>query len=58
MEVTVDETGNVISSRTICGPDLLVPAAVEAARQWRFAPTMLDGVAIKVIGTITFNFNL
>lgn len=58
VEVTVNETGNVITTRAICGPDLLVPAAVEAARQWRFAPTTLDGVPIKVIGTITFNFHL
>jgi Gram-negative bacterial TonB protein C-terminal len=54
----VDETGNVISTRAVCGPDLLVPAAVEAARNWRFSPTLLSGVPIKVIGTITFNFNL
>ncbi len=58
VEVTVDETGNVIGTRAVCGPDLLVPAAVEAARNWRFSPTMLSGVPVKVIGTITFNFNL
>lgn len=58
VEVTVNETGNVISSRAVCGPDLLVPAAVEAARKWRFAPTLLSGVPVKVIGTITFNFHL
>ena len=58
VEVTVSETGNVMSTRAVCGPDLLVPAAVEAARKWRFAPTLLSGVPVKVIGTITFNFNL
>jgi TonB family protein len=58
VEVTVNETGNVISTRAVCGPDLLVPAAVEAARNWRFTPTLLSGVAVKVIGTITFNFHL
>lgn len=57
VEVTVNETGNVISTR-VCGPDLLVPAAVEAARNWRFTPTLLSGVPVKVIGTITFNFHL
>lgn len=58
VEVRVNETGNVISTRAVCGPDLLVPGAVEAARKWRFAPTLLSGVPVKVIGTITFNFNL
>jgi TonB family protein len=57
VEVTVSETGNVISTRALCGPDLLVPAAVDAARRWRFAPTLLSGVPVKVIGTITFNFH-
>jgi TonB family protein len=58
VEVTVDETGKVIGTRAVCGPDLLVPASVEAARQWRFSPTLLSGTPVKVIGTITFNFNL
>jgi len=34
----------------------LKDAAVEAARQWQFSPTQLSGVAVKVIGTLTFNF--
>src|SRR5262249_32431799 len=33
-------------------------AAVAAARQWLFTPTLLRGEAVKVIGSLTFNFNL
>ncbi|MEK6409205.1 MAG: TonB family protein [Acidobacteriota bacterium] len=58
VEVTADEEGNVISARAISGHPLLKDAAVEAAKGWRFAPTMLTGVPVKVIGIITFNFNL
>jgi len=58
VEVTADEAGKVITSRALCGPDLLVPASVEAAKRWRFAPTTVSGKPVKVIGTITFNFNL
>lgn len=58
VEVTVDESGNVISARAISGHPLLVDAAVNAARRWKFTPTQLSGQAVKVIGTITFNFNL
>jgi protein TonB len=58
VEVTVDEGGSVISARAISGHPLLKDAAVNAARGWRFSPTMLTGVPVKVIGTITFNFNL
>ena len=58
VEVTVDEDGNVISARAMSGHPLLKDAAVAAARQWTFAPHKLSGVPVKVIGTITFNFNL
>lgn len=58
VQVTVDETGNVFEARSICGPDLLVPAAVDAARRWRFSPTVFRGQPVKVIGTITFKFLL
>jgi TonB family protein len=58
VEVTVDETGKVIQSRVLCGDELLSYSAEQAARKWRFTPTSLSGVAVKVVGTITFNFNL
>ena len=56
VEVTVDEAGAVISARAISGHPLLKDAAVSAARQWQFNPTHLSGVPVKVIGTLTFNF--
>jgi TonB family protein len=58
VEVTVDETGKVIQSRVLCGDELLSYSAEQAARKWRFTPTLLSGVPVKVVGTITFNFNL
>ena len=58
VEVTVDEEGNVISARAISGHPLLKDPAVGAAREWKFNKTLLQGVAVKVIGTITFNFNM
>lgn len=58
VEVTVDEEGKVFAARAISGHPLLKDAAVAAAKEWTFAQTMLTGVAVKVIGTITFNFSL
>jgi TonB family protein len=58
VEITVDETGKVIQSRVLCGDEMLSYVAEQAARKWLFTPTLLSGVAVKVIGTITFNFNL
>ena len=58
VEVTLDEEGGLISARAISGHPLLKDAAIDAARGWKFSPTLLQGVPVKVIGTITFNFNL
>jgi len=56
VEIEVDEEGNVASARAMSGHPLLQAASVEAARRWQFSPTMLDGKAVRVIGTLTFNF--
>ena len=37
---------------------LLDQAAVDAVRQWRFTPTLLNGVPVPVIMTVTVAFNL
>ena len=58
VEVTVDEQGDVMSARAVSGHPLLADSAVKAAKQWKFNPTELSGTRVKVIGTLTFNFNL
>jgi protein TonB len=56
VEVAIDEEGNVFHARALSGHPLLKDAAIEAARGWKFAPTTLEGKAVKVIGSLTFNF--
>lgn len=56
VQVTIDESGNVISATAVSGPVLLRAAAVSAARGARFSPTKLSGVPVKVTGTIIYNF--
>ncbi|GAC1446469.1 MAG: hypothetical protein NVSMB56_05450 [Pyrinomonadaceae bacterium] len=56
--LTVDESGKVISARAISGAPLLQQAAVQAAYQARFAPTLLSGQPVKISGTLTYNFVL
>lgn len=58
VKVLIDEAGNVIDAKVLCGPDLLVTASLEAARGWSFKPTELEGKPIKVQGILTFNFTL
>ncbi len=56
VEVVIDGTGKVISARAVSGPALLMQAAVAAAYQAKFSPTILSGQPVKVVGTINYNF--
>jgi protein TonB len=56
VQVTIDESGNVISASAVSGHPLLRAAAVQAARSSKFSPTMLSGQAVKVTGVIVYNF--
>lgn len=42
----------------LSGHPLLVQAALDAVRQWRYRPTMLDGEPVEVETTITVVFQL
>jgi TonB family protein len=56
VQVLIDEEGNVISAKAVSGHPLLRAASVQAAREAKFAPTMLSGQPVKVSGVITYNF--
>ncbi|MFS8084064.1 MAG: TonB family protein [Acidobacteriota bacterium] len=56
VKVLVDETGRVMSADIISGPEALGLAAIDAARKARFAPTLIDGSAVKVSGILTYDF--
>lgn len=56
VQVLIDESGRVVSASAASGHPLLQQAAVQAARQARFSPTVLSGQPVKVSGIITYNF--
>lgn len=58
VEITINEEGNIASSRVVSGPELLRNSALEAAKQWTFKTTTLDSHPVKVSGVITFRFKL
>ena len=49
---------HLLSARVISGHPLLREAALDAAWDWKFSPTMYLGKAVKVVGAIDFNFNM
>jgi protein TonB len=58
VQITVDESGRVISAKAVSGHPLLQQAAVEAAYEARFPPTRIEGHPVKVSGTLSYNFVL
>ena len=58
VRILVDERGDVASAWAMTGHPLLQQAAVEAARQARFAPTRISGRPVQVSGALTYNFVL
>ena len=58
VQVLVDENGDVIAAAAVRGHPLLRSAAAQAARSAKFEPTLVDGKAAKVTGTLTYNFVL
>jgi protein TonB len=58
IEIVVDEQGNVVAAEILNGHPLLQQAALEAARQWKFRPTLLNGHPIKISGVLKFTFRL
>lgn len=46
------------SLRVVSGHPLLNQAALDAVRQWRYRPTMLNSEPVEVITTVTVTFTL
>lgn len=57
IQVTIDESGKVISAVPVSGHPLLRASAAQAASAATFTPTMLSGAPTKVSGVITYNFS-
>jgi protein TonB len=58
LEGIISKDGSVIELKVISGHPLLIQAALDAVKQWRYQPTTLNGVAVEVITTIDVNFTL
>jgi TonB family protein len=58
LHVLIGTDGQVKTAAFISGPGLLVQAATDAVRQWKYRPVVLDGKAVEVDTTITVTFTL
>jgi protein TonB len=58
MHAIISRDGRITSLDVISGHPLLVQAALDAVRQWRYRPTMLNGEPVEVETSITVIFRL
>ena len=58
LEAVIDEHGEVGRIKVLRSLPFLDQAAITAVQQWRYTPTLLNGVPVSVLMTITVNFTL
>ena len=56
IEATIGADGRVKDAKVLRSIPLLDQAAVDAVKQWVFTPTLLNGVPVPVIMSVTLNF--
>jgi TonB family protein len=58
MRVSIDKGGSVYKADYLSGPSLLVPAASEAVKQWKYQPYLIVGEPVEVETTVDIRFSL
>jgi len=58
LQAEISKDGSIENLRLISGHPMLAPAAIEAVKQWRYKPYLLNGEAVAVETQITVNFSL
>jgi len=54
----IGRDGAIANLVVVSGHPLLVPSALEAVRQWKYQPTLLNGEPVEVVTQIDVNFTL
>jgi protein TonB len=58
IEATIGPDGKVQQAKVLRSIPLLDESALNAVKQWEFTPTLLNGVPVPVIMTVTVQFTL
>jgi TonB family protein len=58
LDVDISKEGTIEGLRTVTGHPMLIPAAVDAVKQWRYKPYLLNGEPVPVQTQVTVNFSL
>jgi protein TonB len=58
IDAVIDQAGNVVQAKVMDGPPMLVAAALQAVRTWKYEPTYLNGKPWPVELTLHVTFKL
>jgi protein TonB len=58
MHVIISKAGDITPIEPVSGDPALVPAAIEAVKQWKYKPFLLNGRPLEVDTQILVNFTL
>ncbi len=58
LDALISKEGTIQNLRVLSGHPLLVQSAMDAVRQWRYQPTLLNGEPVEVVTTIDVVFTL
>jgi periplasmic protein TonB len=58
LQATIDIKGNLTNLKAVQGDPILVKAAVDAVKKWRYRPYILNGEPVDVDTTIKIQFHL
>jgi periplasmic protein TonB len=58
LEAQISKTGDIQNLRLISGHPMLAPAAIEAVKQWKYKPYLLNGEPVEVDTQVQVNFTL
>lgn len=58
LEALIGRDGRVTDAKVLRSIPMLDQAAIDAVRQWEYVPTMLNGMAVPVVMTVTVQFTL
>jgi protein TonB len=58
LQAEISKDGTIENLRLISGHPMLAPAAIEAVKQWRYRPYMLNGEPVAVETQVQVNFTL
>jgi periplasmic protein TonB len=58
LQATISKTGAIENLRAVSGHPILIQAAMDAVKQWKYKPYLLNGEPVEIETTITVKFHM